>query len=218
MDRKFYISVIVIIGVFAVLSTRLPYYKTETLAEASVPIQMSENKEVAKRKALSQYNKQKTEVDFNPSDSRLIRYSGYADIPGYIFDFDYDQNGNPDYFGYTEQEFKWLSLLIANEASDDWKDKIYVGSVVLNRVKHPAYYYDKSIEDVIFDTYPTQQYTCWYGDKQFPKAATEKDKAAAYECLKYGSQLPYNVVFQSQEQQGDGLYEKVGAHYYCWIY
>lgn len=153
----------------------------------------------------------------NSNYEHPIRYNGYADVPGYRWQPNVGTNGQPTWSKQQEIDHYYLSRLLACEASTDWKDQIYAGSVIMNRVKHPSYNYVNSVYEVIFDTRFGQQYSCWTERGKLPKEPSEKNKAAAYELVMYGSQIPHNVVFQAQFPQGDGIYEVVGNHYYCYI-
>ena len=101
-------------------------------------------------------------------------------------------------------EIDLLAHLIYAEAGSDWctdRLQLRVGSVALNRVKHPDY--PDNLYDVI---HQSGQYSCVrsgmidyeYNDR-------------AYECAKFlilnGSQLPDNVVYQAEFTQGDGVYD-----------
>ena len=112
-----------------------------------------------------------------------------------------------------EEELDLLAHLIYAEAGSDWcSDKMqqYVGSVVLNRIA--SKYFPNTMKEVI---YQKGQYSCtWNGmiDYDYNDRALE----CARFLLENGSQLPSNVIFQAQFEQGDGLYEKVQNMYFCY--
>lgn len=104
-----------------------------------------------------------------------------------------------------------LSHVIDGEArGSSKKDKLYVGSVVLNRVKDKRF--PNSIKGVVF---AHNQYACTW-DGNYNKNPIRESIIVAKYLLKHGSQLPKKVVWQSQAIQGKGIYCKVGRHYYCW--
>nr|DAQ69630.1 MAG TPA: Cell Wall Hydrolase [Caudoviricetes sp.] len=125
---------------------------------------------------------------------------------------EYLADGSVNYFGWSHEDFKFLSECISGEAQGcSWKHMLYVGSVVLNRKYHAEF--PNTIKDVCLDP---GQYACFVNGVCYTEA-TEKCKAAAYELLKYGSLLPKNVIFQAQFEQGDGVYQKIGNTYFCYI-
>lgn len=128
------------------------------------------------------------------------------------FEPEYLADGSVNYFGWSLEDFTFLSECISGEAQGcSWKHMLYVGSVVLNRKYHSEF--PNTIKDVCLEP---GQYVCFNNGICYT-VATEKCKAAAYELLKHGSLLPKNVIFQAQFEQGDGVYQKIDNTYFCYI-
>lgn len=94
--------------------------------------------------------------------------------------------------GYSESEAVMLAQLIHLEASATWNGKVYVGSVVINRMK----YFDDSMSEIIF------------APRQFTTASrlrnyTEADYEAATYVLSNGS--VDSRVFYFDGNHSDGL-------------
>lgn len=107
-----------------------------------------------------------------------------------------------------------LAHLIYGEAGSNWcsdEMQLGVGSVVLNRMKSD--YFPNTMEEVIFQQ---GQYSCTNKGSGYWLEPNERAFANARYLLINGSQLPDNVIFQSQFMQGDGLYKKVGNQYFCY--
>lgn len=112
---------------------------------------------------------------------------------------------------YSERDFYILSHVINGEAGgSSFTDKLYVGSVVLNRVKDKRF--PNNLKGVVFAKH---QYACTW-DGNYNKTPNASSKKAAKILLTKGSQLPVKVVWQAQFKQGKGTYTKVGRHYYCY--
>ena len=114
---------------------------------------------------------------------------------------------------YTDNDLYLLSHVINGEAGANWctdNMRLYSGSVVLNRIKDSRF--PDTIEEVI---YQPGQYKCTW-DGNFDKPVTEGSMNAAVYLLEYGSQLPENVVFQSEFPQGQGIYTKEMNLYFCY--
>ena len=121
----------------------------------------------------------------------------------------------------TKISFEDLYLtakIIQSEAGSDWitdEHQRLVGSVVLNRVDSPEF--PDTVHDVV---YQRGQYSGtssgWFA------ALTPSERAvrnAAY-VLEYGSIAPASVVFQSNFQQGSGVYKTISDNalrstYFC---
>lgn len=119
------------------------------------------------------------------------------------FKFEPDKNpdGTPNYYGFTEEDHYLLAEAIAIEArGESYKHQMYVGSVILNRVESKDY--PNTIKEVLMDTNYGIQYPIFHKDPRTWPKPTELNKAIAYELLKYGSVLPYNVRFQAPFKQG----------------
>ena len=113
---------------------------------------------------------------------------------------------------YTDNDLYLLSHVINGEAGANWctdNMRLYSGSVVLNRIKDSRF--PDTIEEVI---YQPGQYKCTW-DGNFNKPVTEGSMDAAIYLLENGSQLPENVVFQSEFPQGQGIYTKEMNLYFC---
>ncbi|MDV3428289.1 MAG: cell wall hydrolase [Bacillota bacterium] len=107
----------------------------------------------------------------------------------------------------------WLAHAINGEMEGaSWEDHLYTGSVILNRVKSP--HYPNAIIDVIVDRRWGIQYMC-YWDGNFKKEPKQMAWDAADYLLTHGSQLPDNVLFQAEFKQGNGVYLRTNAAYYC---
>lgn len=87
--------------------------------------------------------------------------------------------------------------------------RYYVGSVVLNRVSHPEF--PNTIYEVI---HQPGQYAC-VTDGHYDLKPDSNCYEIAYSLLRYGSKLPGNVVYQSNYEQGSGVYAKVQNMYFC---
>lgn len=114
---------------------------------------------------------------------------------------------------YTDNDLYLLSHVINGEAGANWCTdtmRLYSGSVVLNRIKDSRF--PDTIEEVI---YQPGQYKCTW-DGNFDKPVTDGSMNAAIYLLENGSQLPENVVFQSEFPQGQGIYTKEMNLYFCY--
>lgn len=116
-----------------------------------------------------------------------------------------------DVLSYTEEDLYILAHVLAGEAqsySDD--EQRYVGSVVLNRVRHPEF--PDTIKDVVFQK--GQYASTWDGN--YYRDPTERNWVNARYLLENGSILPDDVIWQSGGKQGKGVYLKTDVHYYCY--
>lgn len=112
---------------------------------------------------------------------------------------------------YTDEDLYLLSHVIAGEANYcDYNMKLYVGSVVLNRVKSPLF--PNTLKSVIFQK---GQYQCTW-DGHYYMEPTDETKEIAKKLLTEGSALPENVIFQAEFKQGKGVYIKHKNMYFCW--
>ena len=112
---------------------------------------------------------------------------------------------------YTQEDLYVMAHLIAGEAQycDDNEQRL-VGSVALNRVKHPGF--ANSIKDVVFEP---GQYDC-IPKGTYYREPTERNWANAIWVLENGSILPGYVIWQSKDKQGNGVYLKTKWHTYCY--
>lgn len=114
-----------------------------------------------------------------------------------------------------ESKVYMLAHLIYGEAGSDWcSDEMQrcTGSVVLNRIASDRFPND--MEEVIFQR---GQYSCTNKGSGYWLEPNQRAFDNARWLLGNGSQLPENVLFQSQFKQGDGVFKKVGNQYYCYI-
>lgn len=104
---------------------------------------------------------------------------------------------------YTEEDLYLLSHLICGEVEGcDRQMKTYVGSVALNRVADSRF--PGTLKEVIYQNNPLQ-YSCTV-DGNFEKEPGEETIEVAKYLLENGSQLPPNVIFQAEFEQGTGTY------------
>ena len=114
---------------------------------------------------------------------------------------------------YSDYDLYLMSHLINGEAGCDWcsdAEQRAVGSVVLNRMRDSRF--PNTMAGVI---YQRGQYACTW-DGNFDLQPSERAIANAKYILTYGSTLPSNVVFQARSVQGEGVYTKIGVHYFCY--
>lgn len=101
---------------------------------------------------------------------------------------------------YTEEDFHVLSHIISAEAGNCGEEMLKaVGSVVLNRVADKRF--PNTIKEVVFQTDPLQ-----YGpikDGSYYNEPTEDALEVAEYLLENGSQLPADVIYQSNEILGE---------------
>ena len=112
----------------------------------------------------------------------------------------------------NDEQLDMLAHLIYGEAgSKHLPDEMQLatGSVLLNRIKSPLF--PNTMQECI---YQTGQYSCL--NSGYLLTPDERTYANARYLLINGSQLPDNVLFQSQFKQGDGVYKKIGNQYYCY--
>lgn len=121
---------------------------------------------------------------------------------------------------HTEEDVDLLARLLTAEMGMSWVDdeiQLYVGSVVLNRMKHDLY--PDTLYDVIYDK--GQYSPTWTG--AINNTPDERTIANARLLLEEGSILPENVIFQANFPQGDGTYfeyydEILGTTtYFCYL-
>ena len=116
---------------------------------------------------------------------------------------------------YTDSDLWWLAHVICGEMQcESYDDQVYTGSVVLNRVNSPLWSPNHSLSEVITSRKYGIQYAC-YWDGNFHREPTATNWAVARYLLENGSQLPYNVVYQSSRKQGK-VWKHTSAAYYCY--
>ena len=102
---------------------------------------------------------------------------------------------------YTDEDLYVLSHIISAEAGNCGEDMlIAVGSVVLNRVADERF--PDTIKEVVFQTEPTLQYSP-IRDGSYEKEPTDDALEVAEFLLENGSQLPADVIYQSNEIIGE---------------
>lgn len=113
---------------------------------------------------------------------------------------------------YSDEDLYVLAHVLAGEMmGQSWEDNIYTGSVVLNRVKSDKWK-GNTIKQVVF---AKGQYSC-VRDGNYYREPTDTNWSAAKYLLEHGSQIPYNVVFQSAGRQGTGVWKKTKSATYCY--
>lgn len=111
----------------------------------------------------------------------------------------------------NENELYLLAHLMYAEYSDGTNEQmqLYIGSVVLNRMKHGSY------PDTMYEViYQRGQYACTW-DGNFEKEPDAETWSNAEKLLQSGSVLPDNVVYQAEFIQGD-VYAHIGNTYFCY--
>ena len=102
---------------------------------------------------------------------------------------------------YTDEDLYVLSHIISAEAGNCGEDMlIAVGSVVLNRVADERF--PDTIKEDDFQTEPTLQYSP-IRDGSYEKEPTDDALEVAEFLLENGSQLPADVIYQSNEIIGE---------------
>ena len=102
---------------------------------------------------------------------------------------------------YTDEDLYVLSHIISAEAGNCGEEMlIAVGSVVLNRVADERF--PDTIKEVVFQTEPTLQYSP-IRDGSYEKEPTDDALEVAEFLLENGSQLPSDVIYQSNKIIGE---------------
>lgn len=114
----------------------------------------------------------------------------------------------------SEDDLYILSHILNGECgSDTCPDEMQIatGSVFLNRIA--SSYFPDDAKSVAFQS---GQYSCTRKGGGYWKEPTQRTIDNARWLLENGSQLPGNVLFQSQYPQSDGIYKQIGNQYYCY--
>ena len=114
----------------------------------------------------------------------------------------------------STNDVELLAHLINAEAGATYcsdEMRYMVGSVALNRVESDLF--PDTLEEVIFQR---GQYACTW-DGNFEKEPTENCYDIAYDLLIDGVEIPENVVFQAEFEQGDGVYKRVDNMCFCYV-
>lgn len=101
---------------------------------------------------------------------------------------------------YTEEDLNLLARLIWREMGSNWipdEEQLKTGSVVLNRMAHPAF--PDTLREVI---YQPGQYAPAMGGTLETAEPDQRTKDNARRLLEQGSVLPPDVVYQSGSVQG----------------
>lgn len=102
---------------------------------------------------------------------------------------------------YSENDLYVLSHVISAEAGNCGTEMLTaVGSVVLNRVADERF--PNTIEEVVFQTDPSVQYAPTVNGTYWNEP-TEDAMTVAKMLLEEGSQLPADVIYQSNERIGE---------------
>lgn len=115
-------------------------------------------------------------------------------------------------YTYTDEDFWYLSHVIAAECGADWcKDEtlFYVGSVVLNRVESDVF--PNTIKEVVLS--PGQYAPAAYLSNYEP---SERVIEVTTELLEQGSVLPAEVVYHANFTQGSGVHVVSDTIYFCY--
>ena len=111
-----------------------------------------------------------------------------------------------------EEDVELLACVISGESGADYcseEMRYDVGSVVVNRMNHKEF--PDTLEEVV---YQAGQYGC-IDSKYFEPEPHCKE--IAMDILMNGSRLPEDVVYQSTEPLGHGVYVKEQNMYFCYI-
>ena len=110
----------------------------------------------------------------------------------------------PVYISYNNDDLYVLAHVICGEAQGcSWELQAAVGSVVLNRVNHPAF--PGSISGVVFQS---GQYACTWDGNYYREPTSTNWEVAEY-LLNNGSTLPWYVIFQAGSVIGDSYYSTI---------
>lgn len=110
-----------------------------------------------------------------------------------------------------DAEIELLARLVNAEAGDASEEtQIAVASVILNRVNSDKF--PDTISEVI---YQSGQYTTVSGSR-FNETPNESSMESAAYVYQNGSQIPSNVLYQSLEAQGSGVWKQLEGNYFCY--
>ena len=115
---------------------------------------------------------------------------------------------------YSLYDYQLLAQIIAAEAGADYvshNTRLYVGSVVLNRVNSPLF--PDTVEGVLWQ--PGQYYSC-ITDTFWSFEPSDDCKQVAEYLLTHGSVLPANVLYQANFRQGSGVFCESDTIYFCY--
>lgn len=163
---------------------------------------------VLRRTSMAEALQETTQAEEVPPDAIWASDATYAPVEGITMVEPVPIETEPE---VDEEELYMLAHLLAGECQSYSREcQVAVASVVMNRVKHPSY--PNSVEGVIFQH---GQYAC-VRDGNYDREPTALNWEVAEEVLRYGSQIPVNVVFQAQFKQGP-CWKKIDGEYFCII-
>lgn len=121
---------------------------------------------------------------------------------------------------YTEEELDEMSRILACECGSNWIPdwvQLYTGYVILNRMERNDF--PDTIHDVLYQKGQYGPVISGWFETVKPDARTIEN---AKKVLTEGSQIPQNVIFQSNHEHGDGTYAKyedpiLGTTYFCYV-
>jgi len=117
---------------------------------------------------------------------------------------------------YTEEDFYYMTCVLTGECQCYGREhQVTVGSVVLNRKNSPNWKGNTIKEICLARDGGFIQYACFVDGNAY-RQQTELSKEVAKFLLENGSQIPSNVVYQSQSIQGHGVWKKLDCHYFCY--
>lgn len=111
----------------------------------------------------------------------------------------------------NSEDAELLARLVYAEAGDDSDEtQIAVASVILNRVASDSY--PDTIAEVIYQEgqYPTVE------SGAINQEPDERARENAQYVYQNGSQIPSNVLYQSGDIQGSGLWAQLDGEYFCY--
>jgi hypothetical protein len=117
---------------------------------------------------------------------------------------------------YVEESPLWLlaHIMMSEAGYCDSDERLKVGSVVLNRMNHPAF--PDTMVEVLYCDNPIQ-YAPTICPNRFYQEPTEECWADAQWLLDNGSILPGDVVYQATFPQGSAIYEySKWGEYFCY--
>lgn len=154
--------------------------------------------EVLKMKQAVEFLKTKQAVESITDSSEIFVQVNDTDIVKEAIVSDYQEDTEViEEKSYTDEELQLMARLIESEGGiTNYQCKLYIGSVVLNRVASDKY--PDTIEEVIFDRKPCVQFSVIIkndnGDRPIDCTPSEDSLKAAEEVLTNGTLLPEEVL------------------------
>lgn len=114
---------------------------------------------------------------------------------------------------FTHEEYELLAKLIYRETGNQgWDCMVACGSVVMNRLNSSKY--PNTIKAVIFQK---GQYSVTKNRTRFYNTVPSEDAYMVAELiLNEGSQIPENVLYQSQSKLGSGVWKVINGEVYSY--